>query len=133
MRDGPHLDLFNTYQKRFNQNARQIGFKNLNLVEVEDKKAVAKATKVFGLDEFGDRLDSIEFATLLKALKNQNEKEISFVIGGADGLDKEFKKSCGKLISFGPMVWPHMLARVMLSEQLYRASTIMLNSPYHRL
>ena len=105
MRDGPHLDLFNTYQKRFNQNARQIGFKNLNLVEVEDKnkndlkteaqmlnKAVAKATKVFGLDEFGDRLDSIEFATLLKALKNQNEKEISFVIGGADGLDKEFKK-----------------------------------------
>ena len=37
MRDGPHLDLFNTYQKRFNQNARQIGFKNLNLVEVEDK------------------------------------------------------------------------------------------------
>ncbi|MDG2097802.1 MAG: 23S rRNA (pseudouridine(1915)-N(3))-methyltransferase RlmH [Paracoccaceae bacterium] len=146
MRNGPHLDLFNTYQKRFNQNARQIGFKKLNLVEVEDKnknalktetqmlkKAVAKATSVFGLDEFGEQLDSMEFATLLKALKNQNEKEISFVIGGADGLDKEFKKSCGRLISFGPMVWPHMLARVMLSEQLYRASTIMLNNPYHRL
>ena len=146
MKNGPYRELFENYQKRFNQNARLTGFKKLHLTEVEDKhssnqvtemKMLENATKkssiVIGLDEFGEQLNSIEFASLLKKLQNQNEKEISFVIGGASGLAVEFKKSCERLISFGPMVWPHMLARVMLSEQLYRATTIILNNPYHRI
>ena len=106
--------------------SEQYGYDEINLNVGCPSKAVQKGS-------FGACLmrDKILVRHCLEAL--QNEREISFVIGGADGLDKEFKKSCGRLISFGPMVWPHMLARVMLSEQLYRASTIMLNSPYHRL
>ena len=94
--------------------------------------AIPKSVTLIGLDEFGEQLTSIEFASFLKNMRDQNESDLGFVIGGADGLTLEFKKSCRKLISFGQMVWPHMLARVMLSEQLYRASTILLNGPYHR-
>ena len=89
MRNGPHLDLFNTYQKRFNQNARQIGFKKLNLVEVEDKnknalktetqmlkKAVAKATSVFGLDEFGEQLDLPLEGNKVSICQHTNDKYV---------------------------------------------------------
>ena len=56
-----------------------------------------------------------------------------FLIGGADGLDPGLRDRADLVLSFGQMVWPHMLARVMLSEQLYRAATILAGSPYHRV
>ncbi|MCE8471079.1 23S rRNA (pseudouridine(1915)-N(3))-methyltransferase RlmH, partial [Rhodovulum sulfidophilum] len=58
--------------------------------------------------------------------------DAAFVIGGADGLDPALVSRAETVLSFGPMVWPHMLARTMLSEQLYRAATILAGLPYHR-
>ena len=58
---------------------------------------------------------------------------LAFVIGGADGLDPGFRAGADMALSFGKMVWPHILARVMLSEQLYRAATILAGTPYHRV
>lgn len=57
---------------------------------------------------------------------------MAIAIGGADGLSPEFRAHAGQLISFGHMVWPHMLVRVMLAEQLYRAASILAGGPYHR-
>ncbi len=54
------------------------------------------------------------------------------MIGGADGLDPGLREAADAVLSFGPMVWPHMLARVMLAEQLYRAAGILAGTPYHR-
>jgi 23S rRNA (pseudouridine1915-N3)-methyltransferase len=59
-------------------------------------------------------------------------RDAAFLIGGADGLDEAARGRADLLLSFGRMVWPHMLARVMLAEQLYRAATILAGSPYHR-
>ena len=58
---------------------------------------------------------------------------MTFVIGGADGLDEAVRARADHLLSFGPMVWPHMLARVMLAEQIYRATAILAGTPYHRV
>ena len=146
MKRGPTLDLCADYQQRFNRNGRLLGFKTINLIEIETKtksdqemeaqsleRLIPKGTTLIGLDEFGEQLNSTEFALMLRDMREQNKSDLGFVIGGADGLSPKFKSSCAKLISFGRMVWPHMLARVMLSEQLYRASTILLKSPYHRI
>lgn len=146
LRSGPNLFLYEDYQKRFNQNGKLLGFKAINLIEIEAKNksdkeveakllnsAIPKSATLIGLDESGEQLSSIEFASFLKNMRDQNQSDLGFVIGGADGLTPEFKKSCKKLVSFGRMVWPHMLVRIMLSEQLYRASTILLNGPYHRV
>jgi 23S rRNA (pseudouridine1915-N3)-methyltransferase len=76
-------------------------------------------------------MTSPELATLLARQRDQ-ARDISFVIGGADGLAPDLRDRADQLISFGRMVWPHLLARVMLAEQLYRASTILAGGPYHR-
>ena len=127
LRNGPNLSLYEDYQKRFNQNGKLLGFKAINLIETEAKNksdkeveakllnsAIPKSATLIGLDESGEQLSSIEFASFLKNMRDQNQSDLGFVIGGADGLTPEFKKSCKKLVSFGRMVWPHMLVRVML-------------------
>jgi len=59
-------------------------------------------------------------------------QNLSFVIGGADGLDPGFVRSATLILSFSPLTWPHQLVRIMLAEQLYRATTILSGHPYHR-
>ncbi|HVL21545.1 MAG TPA: 23S rRNA (pseudouridine(1915)-N(3))-methyltransferase RlmH, partial [Amaricoccus sp.] len=59
-------------------------------------------------------------------------RDWAFAIGGADGLDPGFRARADRLLSFGPMVWPHLLVRAMLAEQLYRAASILAGTPYHR-
>ena len=85
-----------------------------------------------GLDEHAKMISSVEFAGLLATLRDQGVANLGFVIGGADGLDEGLKKSFNQGISFGKMVWPHMLVRAMLCEQLYRAASILAGAPYHR-
>jgi 23S rRNA (pseudouridine1915-N3)-methyltransferase len=58
---------------------------------------------------------------------------LAFIIGGADGIDPSLRAKADFALSFGPMVWPHMLVRVMLAEQLYRATSILAGGPYHRV
>jgi len=145
LRAGPEKALFDDYQTRFNRTGRALSLGPLTLTEVEDKKnggqsaeaalltrALPKGALVCALDERGPIISSIDFSQQLAKWRDQGTGDLAFVIGGADGLTPEFRNSAQSLLSFGKMVWPHMLARVMLSEQLYRASTILAGMPYHR-
>ena len=84
------------------------------------------------LDERGKALSSMEFAKKLAGWRDTGRREVRFLIGAADGHDEASKREADLLLSFGPATWPHMLARAMLAEQLFRATSILANHPYHR-
>lgn len=94
--------------------------------------ALPASAGLLALDERGDDLDSPAFAALLRRMADDGQRDLAFAIGGADGLDAALRDAADRRLSFGRMVWPHMLARVMLAEQLYRAASILAGSPYHR-
>jgi 23S rRNA (pseudouridine1915-N3)-methyltransferase len=84
------------------------------------------------LDERGKPLGSMEFAKKLEGWRDTGRRETRFLIGAADGHEEELRGKADLLLSFGPATWPHMLARAMLAEQLFRATSIIANHPYHR-
>lgn len=84
------------------------------------------------LDERGEALSSIELARRLGAWRDDGKREARFMIGAADGHDDEQRRSANMLLSFGPATWPHLLVRALLAEQLFRATSILANHPYHR-
>ena len=84
------------------------------------------------LDEKGQQLSSLNFARRLEAWRDGGKREARFMIGGADGFDDEARASADLLLAFGKATWPHLLARAMLAEQLWRATSILANHPYHR-
>ena len=84
------------------------------------------------LDEKGEQLGSQAFARKLEQWRDQGRREARFLIGGADGFDDEARAGADLLIAFGKATWPHLLARAMLAEQLWRATSILANHPYHR-
>ena len=145
LRAGPEKDLIDDYLKRTERTGRGLGLGPCDVVEVEDRKgggmaaeaalldrAVPDGAFLVALDERGRQMSSPEFARLLARERDSGRVCIAFAIGGADGLDPEFRDRADMTLSFGAMVWPHMLVRVMLSEQLYRAASILAGSPYHR-
>jgi 23S rRNA (pseudouridine1915-N3)-methyltransferase len=84
------------------------------------------------LDEKGEQLGSMEIARRLEQWRDQGKREARFLIGGADGFDDADRASADLLLAFGRATWPHLLARAMLAEQLWRATSILANHPYHR-
>ena len=84
------------------------------------------------LDERGETLSSLAFAKRLEAWRDGGKREARFLIGAADGHDDTARGEADLLLSFGPATWPHMLARAMLAEQLFRATAILAGHPYHR-
>lgn len=145
LRNGPELTLVDDYLDRFTKIGRALGLGPAGVIEVEDKKgggmlaeaalltrAVPKRAVLCVLDERGQRLTSPKFARKLADWRDQGQGDLAFVVGGADGIDAEFCARADLSLSFGAMVWPHMLVRVMLAEQLYRAATILAGQPYHR-
>jgi 23S rRNA (pseudouridine1915-N3)-methyltransferase len=84
------------------------------------------------LDAKGKGMTSEDFAEFLGALRDAGTRDLAFVIGGPDGLDPLPGKKSGRSLAFGPQTWPHLLARALLSEQIYRAMTILAGHPYHR-
>lgn len=144
LRAGPEADLVGDYVARFEKVGRNLGLGPLDIVEVDAKgkgmnaeadllqKTLAAGSPICALDERGKQYTSIEFARVLSDWRDQGANEPTFVIGGADGLAKELRQKADMKLSFGSMVWPHMLVRVMLAEQLYRAASILAGSPYHR-
>ena len=84
------------------------------------------------LDERGDALTSVELARKLEAWRDGGKREARFLIGAADGHGAEQRAGADLLLSFGPATWPHLLVRAMLAEQLFRATSILANHPYHR-
>ena len=145
LRGGPERDLIADYTQRFDRTGRPLGLGPLTEHEVEDKKnagmaaeaellarAVPAGAVLVTLDERGKLLTSPEFAALLARWRDGGRQDVAFVIGGADGIDPALRARADVSISFGAMVWPHMLVRVMLAEQLYRAANILSGGPYHR-
>ena len=84
------------------------------------------------LDERGEALSSMALAKKLGAWRDGGKREARFLIGAADGHDDKARAEADLLLSFGPATWPHMLARAMLAEQLFRATAILAGHPYHR-
>jgi 23S rRNA (pseudouridine1915-N3)-methyltransferase len=145
LRAGPEKDLIDDYAERFGRTGRTLGLGPLRIVEVDDRKGggpAAEATLLrkavpagaccVALDERGRLETSPQFAERLSGLRDAGRSDLALLIGGADGLDPELRHEADGLLSLGKMVWPHMLARVMLCEQLYRAASILAGSPYHR-
>ncbi|MFY0693110.1 MAG: 23S rRNA (pseudouridine(1915)-N(3))-methyltransferase RlmH [Paracoccaceae bacterium] len=145
LRAGPERELVEDYLTRFDRTGRGLGLGPSSLVEVEDKKntgpeAEAALLKkqiphdavICTLDERGKLLSSPEFSNLLAGWRDAGRAHVSFIIGGADGIAPSLRSEADYSLSFGKMVWPHMLARVMLCEQLYRAASIAARLPYHR-
>lgn len=146
LRAGPERELIDDYLTRFDRTGRALGLGPANLVEVEDKKgggmaaeavllerAIPKGAVICALDERGKLMSSPDFAAQLGRWRDDGRGDLAFVIGGADGIDPSLRGQADAKLSFGKMVWPHMLARVMLTEQLYRAASILAGSPYHRV
>ena len=92
----------------------------------------AAGTITVMLDEKGRQLNSMDFAKRLEGWRDQGARECRFLIGAADGFDDEARAGADLLIAFGAMTWPHMMARAMLAEQLWRACSILSGHPYHR-
>ena len=84
------------------------------------------------LDERGETLSSMAFAKRLEGWRDGGKREARFLIGAADGHSPEIRADADLLLSFGPATWPHLLVRAMLAEQLFRATSILANHPYHR-
>ena len=84
------------------------------------------------LDERGRQLGSEEFAEILRSWRDNGIREARFVLGAADGHTRADRDEADRLLAFGHATWPHLLARAMLLEQLFRATSLLAGHPYHR-
>jgi len=138
---GPERDLYEHYAGRIRW--------PLALRELEEKKKLPPAQLVeregdlllaaapdkailVALDRRGKVLDSEAFAGRLGRWRDESVADVAFLIGGADGHTEALLKRAGLVLSFGTMTWPHLLARAMLAEQIYRAQQLLAGHPYHR-
>jgi 23S rRNA (pseudouridine1915-N3)-methyltransferase len=99
---------------------------------VKIEAALPKGSRIIALDERGKDLTTVQLSQLLTQWQ-QDGRDVSFIIGGADGLDAEFKSRADMLIRISSLTLPHGMVRVLLAEQLYRAWSITQNHPYHRV
>jgi 23S rRNA (pseudouridine1915-N3)-methyltransferase len=140
-RTGPEKVLYQKYVDRLPW--------SLSLFEVDEKhikdvkkrrhneaqkleKVIPRASTIIALDETGVSLSSEGLAKKLAIWQDQGVRDLVFLIGGAAGHSPDLLKRADLVLSLGAMTWPHILVRVMLAEQLYRASTLISGHPYHR-
>lgn len=141
--NSPHKLVYETYFKRLKWkiDLRELELKNSQNFSVDKiktgeeeliLKALRPSSKLILLDERGKTFTSRGFAKLISDFAVQGDSDLTFVIGGADGLSPELLKKSHLKISLGSMTFPHLMVRSMLIEQLYRAQTILEGHPYHR-
>ncbi len=143
MRDKNVRALADNYLSRAQALGRNLGITDIKLVEIDAKSnsdqegrallaALPDNAFVIAMDETGKQRPSRDMAAWLDTLKDGTHRDIAFVIGGADGHGAALRSRANATLSLGAMTWPHMLARIMLLEQLYRAISILARHPYHR-
>ncbi len=149
LKSGPERELFDRYFKRLADLARTQGISDVERREVEEGRArraedrqaeearaiLAAAPKgawLALLDERGVAMTSAQWAAEIGRARDGAAPAYAVVIGGPDGLDPALRAQARTILSFGAMTWPHQLVRVMASEQLYRALSILGGHPYHR-
>lgn len=141
----PERDLCARYIERVERIGRQLGIASVDVREVADALGPARAAlegekllalrkpgPLVVLDERGTARTSAAFAERLQGFVDCGVQTLNFAIGGADGHGDLVRTAADEVMSFGPMTLPHLIVRVLLLEQLYRAVTIRLNHPYHR-
>jgi 23S rRNA (pseudouridine1915-N3)-methyltransferase len=149
LKAGPERELAERYLKRAGDLSSKLGLSGPAIAEIPESRArdelarrreewsglAAKSEGMarFALDERGQSLASNAFAERLVRRRDAGGKALAFLIGGADGLAAEAREAADEVISFGAMTLPHQLVRILLLEQIYRALTIRLGHPYHRL
>jgi 23S rRNA (pseudouridine1915-N3)-methyltransferase len=148
LKQGPERDLCARYVERAKLTGKAIGLTGFDITEhAESRASSAEARKadearmfraslpegvIVVLDERGGALSSEQFARQMARWRDDSRPAVSFVIGGADGLDPGLVDAADLTVSFSPLTWPHQLVRIMLAEQLYRSITILTGHPYHR-
>jgi 23S rRNA (pseudouridine1915-N3)-methyltransferase len=149
LKDGPERELAERYRKRAEQTGRRIGFRDTEVVEIRESRAQEVGKRIVEesialanvipdqaitiiLDERGESLDSATLAQRLGRWRDDGRPAAVFVIGGDDGLAPALRDKANIRFAFGAATWPHQLVRVMLLEQIYRATTILSGHPYHR-
>ena len=141
----PAAALARDYAERASATGRSLGLGPVDIIEVEarrsGKPAEAEAliaalgpepSYLIACDERGRAYPSRTFAENIGRLRDRGERRLVFLIGGADGLAPDLVAKARETLAFGPQTWPHALARAMLAEQIYRATTILAGGPYHR-
>ncbi len=140
MKSGPTQELFKTYSQRLRPalqlheiQAEHADLKKRQMLETDKIMAAIEPFEyVIALDERGKHIDSPAFAQQIDKCCNQAISSIAIVIGGHQGLLPIVRERANLVLSFGTMTWPHMLVRVLIAEQLYRAQQIRTNHPYHQ-
>jgi 23S rRNA (pseudouridine1915-N3)-methyltransferase len=148
MKQGPERELLERYLKRAAATGKALALVGFDILELpESRAATAPARKaeegkallgavpesaLVALDERGRSVTSGAFAQQLLRWRDDGRGVASFLIGGADGLDPALTAKADLILSLSSLTWPHQLVRVMLGEQLYRATTILSGHPYHR-
>jgi 23S rRNA (pseudouridine1915-N3)-methyltransferase len=138
-KSAPESQLALSYLTRARDTGRALGFSSFALTEADERKperiveACSQISLLVALDERGTSLTSEAFAKQLAAWRDAGEARALFVIGGPDGLPAAVKPRARLTLAYGTQTWPHLLVRTMLSEQLFRAMTILAGHPYHRV
>jgi 23S rRNA (pseudouridine1915-N3)-methyltransferase len=148
VKSGPERELADDYEKRIRTLGRKAGMSGVLVKEWTESQAATPAQRqaeearqlwslaydgpVVLMDERGKTMASAAFARWLETTAAKGARQTTFLLGGPDGHAAESRQKAELLLSFGPMTFPHRLARIMLLEQLYRAITILVNHPYHR-
>lgn len=125
---GPEAALVDRYAKRISW-----PFRITELPDAGGRMPPAETNAILvALDEKGEQIGSVELARKLERWRDEGRREVRFLIGAADGHAPDDRTNADLLIAFGKATWPHLLARAMLAEQLWRATSILANHPYHR-
>ena len=148
LKRGPEQELAERYRERAAKSGRGIGLRSLEIVEIAESRArdaqrrmleesialanvIPSGAATVLLDPRGDALGSDAFAKRLRGW-NDGGRDAAFIIGGPDGLAPSLSEQAELRLAFGALTWPHQLVRIMLLEQIYRATTILSGHPYHR-
>ena len=148
LKSGPEREIFDRFVERAGNAGRKLSLSfasrefaespaaSVNLRKDHEAAAILSALSpgavLIALDEGGKNLDSRTFAERIARWRDDGMAELALAIGGADGHGPALLAKANLRLAFGPMTWPHQLARLMLAEQLYRAVTILSGHPYHR-
>jgi len=149
LKAGPERELVARYAERIAATAKAVGLSGLTLKETdesrarrpEDRKAeearalralIPEGARIVALDERGRSLTSEKFAAEIGTLRDAGQRDLCFLIGGADGLDDGLREGAALVFSFGAATLPHQIVRALVAEQVYRAISILAGHPYHR-
>jgi 23S rRNA (pseudouridine1915-N3)-methyltransferase len=148
MKSGPERELVSRYLDRARAQGRGLGLSGFDVLEAAESRLGSSeqrradesrflaqpgtAARRIVLDERGEALGSEALATRIAAWNDAGTPALHALIGGPDGLDPALRREADLVLALSPLTWPHQLVRVMLAEQLYRATTILAGHPYHR-